>query len=117
MRGRVVDATSGHSIEYASIVLYRVSDSSMVQGTVSDAQGRFTLSDLGEGQYYLEVRFMGYETRLLDQLRLRDEDIDLGSIALEVTSIALDEVEVAADRAPVTYEIDKKWMFFKTSRP
>jgi outer membrane receptor protein involved in Fe transport len=108
LRGRVVDAASGHAIEYASIVLYRVSDSSMVQGTVSDASGRFLLSDLDEGRYYIEVRFMGYETKLLDDVRLRDDDLDLGSITLDVTSIALEEVEVAADRAPVSYEIDKK---------
>lgn len=108
IRGRVIDAKSGHIIEYASVVLYRSSDSSMVQGTVSDAEGRFLLTDLDEGRYYIEVRFMGYESRVLSDVRLGEDDLDLGRITLEVTSIALDEVEVAADRAPVSYEIDKK---------
>ncbi|MDT8324840.1 MAG: outer membrane beta-barrel family protein [Bacteroidota bacterium] len=108
IRGEVVDAASGHVIEYASVVLYRTSDSSMVQGTVTDAEGEFMLSDVDEGRYYIEVRFMGYESRVINDLRLGEDDLDLGRIVLEATSIALEEVEVAADRAPVSYEIDKK---------
>ncbi len=109
IRGRIVDAQSGHTIEYASIVLYRSSDSSMVQGTVSDPRGTFSIASVDEGRYYLEIRFMGYENRLIDDIRPNgEEDIDLGTIELETASIAIDEVEVAADRAPVSYEIDKK---------
>ena len=80
----------------------------MVQGTVSDVRGDFVLGGIESGRYYLEIRFMGYETHVVDELRMGDDDVDLGSIALEVTSIALEEVEVAAERAPVSYEIDKK---------
>ena len=109
VRGRIIDRESGHGIEYASVVLHRSSDSSMVQGTISRADGRFAIDGIDGGLYYLEISFMGYERRVVDGIRVRDgEDVRLGEIALDVTSIELEEVEVAADRAPVSYEIDKK---------
>jgi len=107
--GRIIDEESGHSIEYASVVLHRSSDSSMVQGTISRADGRFTIEDIDDGNYYLEISFMGYERRVVDGVRVRDgKDVNLGDIEMEVIPIKLEEVEVAADRAPVSYEIDKK---------
>ncbi|MCB2205899.1 TonB-dependent receptor [bacterium] len=108
VRGIIVDDESGHIIEYASVVLSRSADSSMVQGTITDAEGRFTLDDVPDGRYYLDVSFMGYEKRRVDGVRVQGNTVDLGRIRMEVASIAMEEVEVAADRAPVSYEIDKK---------
>ena len=59
--GKVVDKPSGHAIEYANVVLYKQSDSALVQGTVTDKNGNFTIQGFQRGAYYMEVRFMGYE--------------------------------------------------------
>lgn len=108
--GRIVDAERARPIEYANIVLHRVADSTMAQGTISDPQGRFTLGNVPVGRYYLAIHFIGYEDAYVNDINItRDGGVtDLGDITLTLTPIEMDEVEVAADRAPVVYELDKK---------
>ena len=108
--GRIVDAERSRPIEYANIVLHRVADSTMAQGTISDPQGRFVLGNVPVGRYYLAIHFIGYEDAFVNDINItRDGGVtDLGDITLTLTPIELDEVEVAADRAPVVYELDKK---------
>ena len=108
--GRIVDADHARPIEYANIVLHRVADSTMAQGTISDPQGRFALGNVPVGRYYLAIHFIGYEDAFVDDINItRDGGVkDLGDISLTLTPIEMEEVEVAADRAPVVYELDKK---------
>ena len=108
IRGTVTDSQSGHAIEYANVVLYKRSDSTMVQGTVTDVDGRFDLSGVPKGSYYLEVRFMGFESEVIERIDHSGDVTVLDEISLVPAAIELDEVEIAADRAPVTYQIDKK---------
>ncbi|MDX9757892.1 MAG: TonB-dependent receptor [Bacteroidota bacterium] len=107
--GRIVD-DRGAPIEYANIVLHRLSDSTMAQGTVSDPQGRFAMGNVPVGRYYLAIHFIGYEDAYVHDINIRRDGgvNDLGDIRLTLTPIEMDEVEVAADRAPVVYELDKK---------
>lgn len=108
--GRIVDTDRGAPIEYANIVLHRLSDSTMAQGTVSDPQGRFAMGNVPVGRYYLAIHFIGYEDAFVHDINIRRDGgvTDLGDIRLTLTPIEMDEVEVAADRAPVVYELDKK---------
>lgn len=41
MRGRVIDARTGENIEYATVALLKATDSSLVNGTVSESNGHF----------------------------------------------------------------------------
>lgn len=119
--GQVWDAEAGVPIEYANVVLYRMRDSSRVQmrmrpdtsrvvnGTVTDARGRFVLRDLPPGRYYLEVSFIGYRTRRLENLRLApDERRELGRIELQPAAIAVQGTEVVGEKPRLEYRIDKK---------
>jgi outer membrane cobalamin receptor len=108
IQGQVVDEPSGSGIEYASVVLYKSEDSSMFKGTVTDAKGNYALSGVRRGKYYIEVRFMGYESKIIDDVRLTALITKLDPIAIVPAAIEMDEIEVATDRAPVTYMIDKK---------
>ena len=43
IKGRVVDARSGENIEYATVALLSVKDSAIKGGTVTEANGTFTI--------------------------------------------------------------------------
>lgn len=106
---RILDDTGGGPIEYANVVLHRVSDSAMVMGTVSDREGRIVLSGVPEGRYYLAIHFIGYEDVYKNSIHVRGTGpVDLGDLHMTVTAIEMDQVEVDAQRAPVEYQIDKK---------
>ncbi len=108
--GRVIDAAQGGAIEYANVILFSSSDSTQIAGAVSNPQGRFMLTGIKPGSYYVEIRFMGYRTRTISDIEFQggQRGVRLGQIKLEPTAINLESVDVVAEKASVSYQIDKK---------
>lgn len=63
-------------------------------GTVTDTQGRATLRGVPNGQYTLQVSYVGFQTRNV-QLRVEGKDLTM-RVELEETSLSLKEVSVTA---------------------
>jgi outer membrane cobalamin receptor len=108
--GSVHDADYLEPIEYANIVIYRVQDSSQVTGTITNPGGTFRVSPVPAGTYYLEVSFIGYETRIINNIKITpaEPDAHVGRISLQASIIAVEGTGVIAERPVMTYEIDKK---------
>ncbi|SHK08020.1 TonB-dependent receptor [Rhodothermus profundi] len=108
--GQVLDATHQQPIEAATVAVWRTADSTLVTGTVTDAQGRFTIEGLRPGRYYVTVSFIGYQRQVLSSIVLRPPNalrIDLGIIHLKPDTAYLQEVQVTAERAAVEIGIDR----------
>lgn len=107
--GKVLDASTNHVIEYANIVVFSRRDSSMITGGVTDKDGLFNLKLQRPGKYYVEVRFIGYDTEKIDTaIKPESFNIDLGEILIHPSSVLLENIVVEGERAPITYQIDKK---------
>ncbi|MCF8297229.1 MAG: carboxypeptidase regulatory-like domain-containing protein, partial [Saprospiraceae bacterium] len=108
--GIVFDKQINKAVEYANIVLFSVRDSSMVTGTISDADGKFRLSELPFGRFYLSVDFIGYEKTIINDIKInpKEKSIDLGTIKLDQANKQLSGVEIVAEKVYVEYKIDKK---------
>ncbi len=109
IEGTVYDQSTKHSIEYANIVLLSMRDSSLVNGTISNADGVFNLTGIPFGKFNLEVRFIGYQTeKFVVELSPQNKSINLGDIFIHPNTLELENVVVEGERSPVTYQIDKK---------
>ncbi|MCD4789965.1 MAG: TonB-dependent receptor, partial [Bacteroidales bacterium] len=108
--GKIIDADLNHPVEYANIVLFRKKDSSMVTGTVTNADGEFKLEKLPFGRYYIKANFIGYKKLIINDIKIypQQKSIDLGTIKLKQSSENLKGVEIIADRSLIEYKIDKK---------
>jgi outer membrane cobalamin receptor len=108
--GRVLDAGDDISIPYATVALYSKPDSTFITGTATDDEGRFSLDDVDDGNYYLVINFIGYSKQIISDLTVikGKRKIDLGTVKLSKATQALDEVEITAERNAVQYKIDKK---------
>jgi outer membrane receptor protein involved in Fe transport len=108
--GKVVDAQFREPLEYTNIILYTHKDSTQITGTITDKNGRFDLKNIKTGNYDLEFIFLGFETKRVKNIRITPSnlDISLGTVYLTQTSLNLSAVEVEGERAPVSYQIDKK---------
>ena len=107
--GKVFDNGTKHSIEYANIVLLSIKDSSLINGTITDEKGEFNLTGIPQGNYLLEVRFIGYKTESYDiEISSRKNSIELGNIYIQPDALELNDVVVQGERSPVSYQIDKK---------
>jgi ferric enterobactin receptor len=64
IRGSVSDGGTHRPLEYATLSLFRTSDTlKIVDGTTSDSLGRFQLREITPGDYLLLVEAIGYERR------------------------------------------------------
>ncbi len=110
MSGIVVEKTSNTPMEYVSVVAYYQRDSSMITGILTDTEGRFSLSDLKYGKYYLEVKFLGFEKKRISDIKVtpKSKDVEVGTIALNSSDNEIDDVVISADRKFIEYKLDKK---------
>ncbi|MCD4736073.1 MAG: TonB-dependent receptor family protein [Bacteroidales bacterium] len=108
--GTVKDGNQNKAIEYVNVVLYNKSDSLMVTGSLTDVNGQFFIEKVPPGEYYLEIDFIGYKKKIIQDVSLEKgkKDVDIGEVILQQTSISLDEAVVTADKNYIDYKIDKK---------
>lgn len=105
--GKVTDSQSKQPIEYASVAVYKSNDSSLVFGTITGPGGDFLLTGLKSGKYYIEIRFIGYRTSVIEK-NVGGGNLHLGTIELEPELQMLTEAEVAAEKNVIQYQIDRQ---------
>jgi iron complex outermembrane receptor protein len=92
-KGEVVDALSGEGLPYA-LLSSKVSD----RVAVTDQEGKFTLSQVCEEDTAWEIRYVGYQTRVIT-LAINPNPV---KIALEKASFLLQEVQIVGEKpAPI----------------
>lgn len=108
--GRVFDGKTGAAVEYATVALLNVKDSSLVTGSVSESNGSFTVK-AAYGKYIVRISFMGYATYFHPTtVALSDKhtSVNLGKIQIVPTATMMQEVTVKAERTMVEYQLDKR---------
>ena len=62
LRGIVSDSDTGKAIEYATVQLLAMPDSTLVSGVVTDKDGSFSLHLSRSGSYCVVASFIGYNS-------------------------------------------------------
>lgn len=108
--GYVVDKGQNVPMEYANVVLYHQSDSSMVTGGITHNDGSFQFTELSYGEYYLVAHFLGFKIKTISNIKITPQNytIKLNKIYLEPASATLSNVEITAEHSRISYQVDKK---------
>jgi hypothetical protein len=61
IKGKVVDASTSAPLEFTTVALKKMRDSSLVSGTITSSTGEFRIDNIGPGGYMMEIAFIGYE--------------------------------------------------------
>ena len=107
--GLIKNKSDKAALPFVNIVLKTEKDSAFVSGTVSNEEGRFTLSSIKSGTYFLQFSYTGYELKsqplLVGSL---SSFLDIGTIELQQDSKQLQEVVVSSKQDDVSNKMDKK---------
>lgn len=103
VEGMVSNAADGKGIPYANIAMMRAEDSTYIRGTVTDANGHYSL-EVDTFATFLRVSVIGYETAY-QPVGENSSHID---ISMKEGTMTLDEVQVTAKKPMYAAEGDKK---------
>jgi outer membrane receptor protein involved in Fe transport len=107
--GRVIDSSEQQPLAYTTVALHSAVDSALVTGTVTDTDGKFTLIELPAGAYYLLVRFVGFDSKVISPIMLDGRAaFDAGTIVLQQNERLMAEIEVSGKKATSFHTIDRQ---------
>lgn len=108
--GVVIDSASTTTLPFANITLHNKVDSSFVTGVSSGTDGTFSLNNISDGNYYLKVSFVGYNTKFVPDINISNnkQKFNLGKISLSKTAYEISGAEVVGDKVSEELHLDKK---------
>ena len=83
-------------VDYASVLLQK-QDSSFVSGVISDKNGQFIFENLNNGDYKIVITSIGFDDKVMN-VKLQNDNIELGNISMLSASHQLGEVVVNASK-------------------
>ncbi len=104
--GNVIDG-SGEPVPYASVVVYKTADSSIVTTGATDFDGKF-LIETKPGSYYIKIVFLSFEEKTIQNIDVKGGQVNLGKISLKPGSIDLGEYEVVSEKSQMELKLDKR---------
>jgi len=111
LSGTIIDSIVKTPLEYVSVKLFSVKDSSFVTGIYSDSKGVFLLDQIPAGRYNVKISLLGYSMKMISNVSFNIEKTDraLGTIRLSANKVqSVDEVKVIANKKILETSFDKK---------
>ena len=110
LSGTIIDDATRKPIEFVNTTLRRSVDSSIVAGTVTSSRGKFEITDIPAGEYYIKWSMLGYKEKKSVSFKIdpQHKKANLGTLSLTEMAVAMNEVVVGAEKTTFTTAIDRK---------
>ena len=106
LKGKLIDGSTQTPLEAATVYLTSVKDSTVIDYTITDKNGYFTMSTKTiSNPVFLKVSYMGYQT-LKKEIKNLLEDTDFGTLKLVENASVLGEVIVKSEAPPIRIKKD-----------
>ncbi len=107
--GIIIDSSNKAPVEFATIALINILNNKIVDGTMCDEKGSFTISKIPEGNYKLTITFLGYNSFTTENFTIsnKKETINMGSISLGTIIETLSEVNIVGQKALIEEKVDR----------
>ena len=113
VKGRVIDAETKATIEYANILLYNLPDTIPPHITSTDSKGEFNFKNLQPGDYKVNVSFIGFTSFTTQPFSLKAETavFQMDPISIHIDSRTIGEITIHAHSENAKYRLDKKTIY------
>ncbi len=104
--GKVIEQ-GGVPIEFATVLVGNSVNQKPITGTTTLEDGSFVL-ETDATNFYVEISFIGYTKKIVENPTIVDDQIDLGTVTLTENSQQLDEVVVEGEVSQTVFKLDKR---------
>ncbi|WP_299989421.1 TonB-dependent receptor [uncultured Pontibacter sp.] len=107
--GIVQDADTKKPVEFATVALISLATGKPIDGAMADDKGRFTISKVGVGKYRLQVSFLGYQQKLVEDVTVSSDNasVNVGAVSIASDAKKLSEVVITGEKPLVEEKIDR----------
>ncbi|MFM2392688.1 MAG: hypothetical protein RLZZ546_670, partial [Bacteroidota bacterium] len=107
--GIVIDSADMQVLPYVSVGLRKAKSTKIIDGVLSNENGRFDFANVAVGKYEIIISFIGYTEKVILNIEttLKDPDIDLKKVFLSSSDIALKDVTIVEKKALIENKADK----------
>ncbi|MDB4926929.1 outer membrane beta-barrel family protein [Mucilaginibacter sp.] len=107
--GTVIDSVTNKPLDYGTVSLFRSTGKSPITGVLTDDKGNFKLDNIHPGVYRLEITFIGYPTKIINNVETTPSkpDKNLGTVVVAPSSKSLKEVTITGTAPLIENRIDK----------
>ena len=107
--GKVFDSTTKQPLEYATVSVINKKSGKTINGSITDAQGKFLIPGIPPGIYKIYVEFIGYKPNTIDSISINTNKpvISLGTLFLSSTMLSLQSVTISGEKPVIENKIDK----------
>ncbi|MBO9151460.1 TonB-dependent receptor domain-containing protein [Chitinophaga sp. GCM10012297] len=99
--------TGNKPVEFATVTLLKVKDSSLVKGAIADMEGKYVFEGIAEGQYLVAAANMGYKKNFSKPLKVNGSPVKVPAIVLSEETRNLKEINVTGKRPFIEQKADK----------
>ncbi len=103
----VVLRSDNKPVEFATVTLLKVKDSSLVKGAISDIEGKYIFEGIAEGQYLVAAANMGMKKSFSKPVKVNGSPVKVSAIVLSEETRSLKEVNVTGKRPFIEQKADK----------
>ncbi len=104
--GFVFDKDKNIPIEYATISVFKSSDSSLISGGISEVGGAFNIETIRTPSYII-VEFLSFQSKRVE-IKFDNNSLEIGNLYLSSGAINIDGIEVVAQKSTSQFLLDKK---------
>ncbi len=105
--GKVAESTNQQPIEFVTVMLKDKTTKKSITGATTQTDGSFLLRSTTTN-FYVEVSFIGFDTKTIKDFSIVDGKVNLGTIVLGENTQNLEEVTVRAEKSTTEFKLDKR---------
>jgi outer membrane receptor protein involved in Fe transport len=108
--GVVKADSTNRPLEFVNVILLNQADSAIVTGTTTDSKGKFAISNIPEGEYFLTYSLLGFKEIHPSRFKIDSKRpaLNLGAVLMTETALSLGGVTVTSQRVTFNTAIDRK---------
>lgn len=107
LSGIVQDNEFQKPLKYATVSIYSLPDSALVQGAITNKKGEFSITKLKNANYFYKVEFLGFTSFKSEEINLKQSLHLVKPIELQLDVKNISEVNVTGQREFERIELDR----------